>query len=34
MALLTVQHTVRDFQTWRAIFDTLEEVRQDWGGHR
>ena len=31
MALLTVQHTVRDFQTWRAIFDTLEEVRQDWG---
>jgi hypothetical protein len=31
MALLTVQHTVRDYQTWRAIFDTLEEVRQDWG---
>jgi hypothetical protein len=31
MALLTVQHTVRDYQTWRALFDTLEEVRQDWG---
>ena len=31
MALLAVQHVVRDYQAWRAIFDTLEEERQDWG---
>ena len=31
MALLTIQQTVRDYQTWRAVYDTLDEVRQDWG---
>lgn len=31
MALLTIQHTVRDYRAWRAVYDTLEEVRQDWG---
>ena len=31
MALLTVQQTVRDYAAWRAVYDSLEEVRQDWG---
>lgn len=31
MALLTVQHTVRDYPTWRAVYDSLKEVQQDWG---
>lgn len=31
MALLTVQHTVRDYRTWQAVYDTLEEVQEDWG---
>ena len=22
--------TVRDYGTWRAVYDTLEEVRRDW----
>ena len=31
MALLAVQHTVRDYPVWRAVYDTLEEVQRDWG---
>ena len=31
MALLTIQQTVRDYETWRAVYDTLGEVRHDWG---
>lgn len=31
MALLTVQHTVEDFEAWRSVYDTLEEIQQDWG---
>jgi hypothetical protein len=31
MALLTVQHTVRDYGAWRTIYDALEEVQLDWG---
>jgi hypothetical protein len=31
MALLTVQHTVRDYAAWRAVYDTLDEVQRDWG---
>jgi hypothetical protein len=31
MALLTVQHVVRDYAAWRAVHDTLEEVQRDWG---
>ncbi|MGN6358969.1 MAG: cyclase [Thermomicrobiales bacterium] len=31
MALLAVQHTVRDYQTWRTVYDTLDEAQQDWG---
>jgi hypothetical protein len=31
MALLTVQHTVRDYPLWRAIYDTLDEIESDWG---
>jgi hypothetical protein len=31
MALLAVQHTVRDYPVWRAIFDSLDEVQRDWG---
>lgn len=31
MALLAIQHTVRDYPTWRAIYDSLDEVQRDWG---
>lgn len=31
MALLAIQQTVRDYAAWRAIYDSLAEVRQDWG---
>ena len=31
MALLTVQHTVRDFGAWQSIYETLDEVQRDWG---
>ena len=31
MALLAVQLTVRDYPTWRAIYDSLDEVESDWG---
>lgn len=31
MALLAVQHTVRDYSAWRAIYDSLDEVERDWG---
>jgi hypothetical protein len=31
MALLAVQHTVQDYPAWRAIYDTLDEVEQNWG---
>lgn len=31
MALLTVQHTVQDFDAWQSVYDTLEEVHRDWG---
>lgn len=31
MALLTVQHAVRDYPAWRAVYDSLEEVQRDWG---
>jgi hypothetical protein len=31
MALLAVQHTVRDYTVWRAIYDALDEVEHDWG---
>ena len=31
MALLAVQQTVRDYATWRAVYNDLEELRQDWG---
>lgn len=31
MALLAVQHTVRDYPIWRAIYDSLDEVQHDWG---
>lgn len=31
MALLAVQHAVRDYPAWRAIYDSLDEVQSDWG---
>lgn len=31
MALLSVQHTVRDYAAWRAIHDALAEVESEWG---
>ncbi|HUZ02884.1 MAG TPA: hypothetical protein VMU89_21290 [Thermomicrobiaceae bacterium] len=31
MALLSVQHAVRDYPAWRAVFDTMDELRQGWG---
>lgn len=31
MALLAIQQTVRDYAAWRTVYDSLTEVRQDWG---
>ncbi len=31
MALLAVQHIVRDYPAWRVIYDSLDEVQRDWG---
>ncbi len=31
MALLAVQHVVRDYPVWRAIYDSLDEIECDWG---
>lgn len=31
MALLAIQHTVCDYPAWRVIYDSLDEVRRDWG---
>lgn len=31
MALLTVQHAVQDFAAWQSVYETLDEVQQDWG---
>jgi len=31
MALLAVQHMVRDYLVWRAVYDALDEVEHDWG---
>lgn len=31
MALLAIQHTVRDYPAWRSIYDALDEVQRDWG---
>lgn len=31
MALLAIQQTVRDYAIWRTDYDSMAEVRQDWG---
>jgi len=31
MALLAVQHNVRDYQTWRAVYDSMGEVQKAGG---
>ena len=31
MALLAIQHAVRDYPVWRTVYDSLDEVRRDWG---
>ena len=31
MALLTVQHTVQDYQTWRAVYDSVGELQRAGG---
>ncbi len=31
MALLAIQHTVREYLLWRSVFDSLDEVQRDWG---
>jgi hypothetical protein len=31
MALLCIQHTVRDYADWLAGYDTLEEEQRNWG---
>lgn len=31
MALLAVQHAVHDYRAWRSVYNTLAEVREDWG---
>ena len=34
MALLTVQHDVRDYETWRAMYDSMSEVQRLGGSRR
>lgn len=31
MALLSMQHRVRDYSSWRAAYDALDELQRDWG---
>lgn len=31
MALLTVQHNVRDYQAWRAVYDSMSDVQKAGG---
>ena len=31
MALLAIQQIVRDYGAWRGVYDSLAELRQDWG---
>ena len=31
MALLTVQHDVRDYEMWRAMYDSISEVQKAGG---
>lgn len=31
MALLTVQHSVRDYEAWRAIYDSVGEMQRAGG---
>lgn len=31
MALLAVQHTVRDVGLWQSVYEALDEVQRDWG---
>jgi len=26
-----VQHQVRDYSSWKAIYDALDELQRDWG---
>jgi hypothetical protein len=31
MALLAIRRSVRDYEAWRAVYDTLGELQRDWG---
>lgn len=31
MALLSVRHRVRDYASWKAVYDALDELQRDWG---
>ncbi len=31
MALLAIQHQVRDYHAWRIVYDSMSEVLQQWG---
>jgi hypothetical protein len=31
VALLAIQHAVRDYPVWRAVYDSLDEIQRDWG---
>lgn len=31
LALLAIRQTVRDYPAWRAVYDSLDELRCDWG---
>ena len=31
MALLSVLHRVRDYSSWKAVYDALDELQRDWG---
>lgn len=31
MALLAIKHDVQDYDQFRAVYDTMSEVQQQWG---
>ncbi|HVB65899.1 MAG TPA: hypothetical protein VNE17_14290 [Nitrolancea sp.] len=31
MALLVIRHDVQDYDTWRAVYDSMADAQRQWG---
>ena len=31
MALLVIKHDLEDYDAWRAVYDSMDEVQRQWG---